>query len=63
MRPSTHAKEFSKKSRRADDGAGRADGDATEEEDDDLDEELVYISSSKADNSDWSCESLSGFIL
>ena len=47
----TRAKEFSKKSRRADDGAGGADGDATEEEDD-LDEELVDISSSEEDNSD-----------
>jgi hypothetical protein len=47
----THTKEFSKKSRRADDGAGGADGDATEE-DDDLDEELVDISSSEEDNSD-----------
>ena len=47
----TRAKEFSKKSRCADDGAGGADGDATEEEDD-LDEELVDISSSEEDNSD-----------
>jgi hypothetical protein len=45
------AKEFSKKSCCADDGAGSADGDATEEEDD-LNEELVDISSSKEDNSD-----------
>ena len=37
-------------------------GDATEEEDD-LDEELVDISSSKEDNSDWSCESSSGLSL
>ena len=41
----TRAKEFSKKSRRADDG------DATEE-DDNLDEELIDISSSEEDNSD-----------
>ena len=46
-----HAKEFSKKSRRADDGAGGADGDATKEEND-LNEELVDISSSEEDNSD-----------
>src|ERR1700722_14267345 len=42
----TRAKEFSKKSRHA----GGADGDATEEEDD-LEEELVDISSSEEDNS------------
>jgi hypothetical protein len=47
----TRAKEFSKKNRRANDSAGSADGDATEEEDD-LDEELVDISSSEEDNSD-----------
>ena len=47
----TCAKEFSKKSHRADVGAGGADDNATEEEDD-LDEELVDISSSEEDNSD-----------
>ena len=47
----TRAKESSKKSRRADVGAGGADGNATEEEDD-LDEELVDISSSEEDTSD-----------
>jgi hypothetical protein len=45
------AKEFSKKSHHADGGAGGApDGNATEEEDD-LDEELVDISSSDEDAS------------
>jgi hypothetical protein len=47
----TCAKEFSKKSHRTDDGTGDApDGDATED-DDDLDEELVDISSSDEDAS------------
>jgi len=47
----TRGKESSKKSHRADVGAGSADGNATEEEDD-LDEELVDISSSEEDNLD-----------
>jgi hypothetical protein len=42
------AKDISKKSRRTDDDTGTPDGDATEE-DDDLDEELVDISSSEED--------------
>ena len=42
----THAKEFSKKSHHTDEGTGRTpNGDATEE-DDDLEDELVDISSS-----------------
>ena len=58
----TCAKEFSRKSCHANNGTGGADGNAIEE-DNNLDKELIDISSSKEDNLDWSGLSLSGTLM